>query len=374
MRALILVGGKATRLRPLTFATPKALTPVLGRPFLEYVLTWLRGHGVTEVTLLLGHLADPIRARFADGAAFGVSLSYVAEREPLGSGGAIRQLADELAAPFFAINGDIYTDLDLRAMRAAHMAFGAEVTIALAPVDDPSQYGVVALDGTGAIRRFVEKPSPGEAPSNLVNAGVWLFEPAAVRRIPAGRYTMVEQELFPYLARAGRLYGYPACTYWMDVGTPERYLQLHRELLTGRAPAPFALVQRPGWPGLVPACAADADRSESEPRPEIDPLGIVDGPCVIGPGTRVGERAAVAGPACLGRDVTIQAGAWVADSVLWDGCFVGQHAHVVSSVLAAGCIVEPGARIEGCVLGDRVRVRAGVTLRGASVNPGQIAA
>jgi mannose-1-phosphate guanylyltransferase len=210
MRALILAGGKATRLRPLTFATPKALTPILGRPFLEHVLAWLRRHDVRDVTLLLGHMAGPIRDHFGDGRAFGVSLSYVSEETPLGSGGAIKQLEHELTAPFFAINGDIYTDLDLQEMADRHARSGAEVTMALVPVDDPSQYGVVDLDRRGRIRRFVEKPPPEQAPSNLVNAGVWLFEPAAVRRIAAGRYTMVEQELFPELAGTGRLLGHPA--------------------------------------------------------------------------------------------------------------------------------------------------------------------
>src|SRR5579884_562968 len=185
MRALILVGGRATRLRPLTLSTPKAMTPVLVRPFLEHVLAWLRRQEVRDVTLLLGYLPDPIRAYFGDGRAFGVTLDYVAENEPLGSGGAIRQLAPDLTAPFFALNGDIYTDLDLRAMAAAHAAAGAEVTISLVAVEDPSAYGVVAVDGASWIERFVEKPPPGQAPSNLVNAGTWLFEPAALRRIPA---------------------------------------------------------------------------------------------------------------------------------------------------------------------------------------------
>src|SRR6266542_2234500 len=171
MRALLLVGGKATRLRPLTLATPKAMTPVLGRPFLEHVLAWLRRYDVLDVTLLLGFLPAPIRAHFGDGHAFGVRLSYLVEDEPLGSGGAIKQLEQELTAPFFALNGDIFTDLDLTAMADAH------------------HRGVVALDDAGLIRRFVEKPPREEAPSDLINAGVWLFEPAALQRIAAGRFT-----------------------------------------------------------------------------------------------------------------------------------------------------------------------------------------
>jgi NDP-sugar pyrophosphorylase family protein len=197
VRALVLAGGKATRLRPLTERTPKAMTPLLNRPFLEHVLAWLVRHDVRDVTLLLGFLPGPIRAYFGDGADFGVRLSYLVEDEPLGSGGAIKQLEQELTAPFFALNGDIFTDLDLTAMADAHHRAGVEMSMFLHRVADPSMYGVVALDDAGLIRRFVEKPPREEAPSDLINAGVWLFSPGAVRRIAAGRFTMVEQDLFP---------------------------------------------------------------------------------------------------------------------------------------------------------------------------------
>jgi mannose-1-phosphate guanylyltransferase len=365
-RALILAGGKATRLRPLTLTTPKAMTQVLGRPFLEHMLAWQRSHDVREVTLLLGYLAGPIREHFGDGSGFGVRLSYVTEDEPLGSGGAIKQLEAELTEPFFAINGDIYTDLDLRAMAAAHAAAGAEVTIALTPVEDPSQYGVVALDGDRRITRFVEKPPKEEAPSDLVNAGVWLFQPAAVERIVAGRFSMVEQELFPDLARAGRLLGYTADCYWMDAGTPARYLQLHRDLLSGVSRSPLPLVERVGRPGLV--CASPLAQEDGPP-PVVDEAAVIDGPCVLSAGVTVGERAAIAGPASLGRGVIVEEGAFVADSVLWDGCRIDRHARVIGSVLAAGCVVETAARVEESVLGDGVCVAAEVEIRGASVDP-----
>jgi mannose-1-phosphate guanylyltransferase len=373
MRALILAGGKATRLHPLTISTPKAMTPVLGRPFLEHVLAWLRRHDVLDVTLLLGHLADPIRDHFGDGRSCGVRLSYLTERQPLGSGGALKQLEAELNEPFFAINGDIFTDLDLQVMRIAHDNAGAEVSIGLVAVPDPSQYGVVALDGAGMISRFVEKPPAAEAPSNLINAGVWLFEPSALGRIAAGRFSMVEQELFPELARDRRLYGYAAPGYWMDAGTPERYLDLHRDLLSGRAACPIPLTERDGWPGVVPVTPM-LNQARDFARPLVDAAGIVDGPCVLGAGVRVGERAAVAGPASLGAGVVLEDGAFVAESVVWDGCRIGCHAQVVGSVLAAGCVVEAGAHVENSVLGDGVRVPAGITVRDASLEPRQIAA
>ena len=367
MRALILVGGKATRLRPLTLTTPKAMTPLLGRPFLEHVLAWLRRHDVRDVTPLLGFLSDPIRAHFGDGHAFGVRLSYVTEAEPLGSGGAIKQLERELTEPFFALNGDIYTDLDLRAMMAAHRDAGAELTISLTAVADPSAYGVVALDADNWITRFVEKPSRAEAPSNLVNAGTWLFEPAAVGRIAAGRFTMVERELFPELARARRLLGYPAACYWMDAGTPQRYLQLHRDLLTGRATPFFPLVIRDGWPGLVVEAAPDS----AEPPPVVNPTGRIEGPVVLGAGTRVGDRAIISGPASIGAHTVLQNGAAVADSVLWEGCRIGPGARVAGSVLASGCIVGAGARVSDSVLGEGAHVLPNAIVESASVNPGE---
>lgn len=370
MRALILAGGKATRLRPLTLTTPKAMTPLLGRPFLEHVLAWLRRYEVREVTLLLGHLPDPIRAHFGDGRAFGVTLSYMVEMEPLGSGGAIKQLEAELTDPFFTLNGDIFTDLDLGAMAAAHRNGSAEVTIALVPVEDPSAYGVVALDPEGWITRFVEKPPRAEAPSHLVNAGTWLFEPAAVQRLAAGRFTMVEQELFPELARTHRLLGHTASCYWMDAGTPQRYLQLHRDLLTGRAVSALALTERPGWPGLVAETAPGAPGAAG-PAPVVAPGGTVAGPITLGAGTRIGPGGIVSGPASLGANVVLEEGAVVEDSVLWDGCRVGPGARVRGSVLATGCAVGAGAEISACVLGDGVQVLPGVIQQGACVDPGE---
>lgn len=368
MRALVLAGGKATRLRPLTLNTPKAMTPVLGRPFLEHLLAWLARHEVRDVTLLLGHLPDPIRAHFGDGSAFGVRLDYLAEEEPLGSGGAIKQLEQELTEPFFAINGDIFTDLDLSAMAAAHRESGAALSIALTPVEDPSPYGVVELAGDGRIRRFVEKPSREEAPSNLINAGVWLFDPEAVRRIPAGRFSMVEQELFPELAAAGRLYGHPADGYWIDAGTPARYLQLQRDLLGGVARPALPLVERVGWPGLA---VGDTAGSDAGP-PRLAAGVVLEDAVVLGAGVRVGPRAVLRGPLTVGGGCVIGDGAVVADSLLWDGCAVGREARVSGSVLASGCHVGDGAVLQEAVLGEGVTVRPGARLRGAVADAGAV--
>jgi mannose-1-phosphate guanylyltransferase len=371
MRAVLLAGGKATRLRPLTERAPKAMTPVLGRPFLEHVLAWLVRHDVRDLTLLLGFLPDPIRAYFRDGYQFGVKLTYVVEEQPLGSGGAIKQLEHELREPFFALNADVFTDLDLGAMASAHRASGAEASIFLSRVEDPSSYGVCALDRDGWIERFVEKPPREEAPSNLINAGVWLFEPSVLERIAAGRFTMVEHDLFPGLAAERRLYGYVAETpYWIDAGTPERYLQLQRDLLEGRAAGALAIVERPGWPGVVLQSAAGDPDGEGQP-PRLAVGVALHGPVVLGAAVVAGEGCTLQGPATLGGRTVLGSGVQISDSILWEDCRAGDGAVIRSSVLAHGCRVGEGAVIDACVLGEGVRVRAGAMLSGARVDPGE---
>jgi mannose-1-phosphate guanylyltransferase len=372
MRALVLAGGKATRLRPLTERTPKAMTPVLGRPFLEHVLAWLRRHDVLDVTLLLGFLPEPIRAYFHDGHEFGVKLTYMVEEEPLGSGGAIKQIESELTQPFFVLNGDVFTDLDLTAMAVAHERVAAELSIALTRVEDPSQYGVVEVDTEGWIRRFVEKPKREEALSNLINAGVWLFEPSAVHRIAPDAFTMVEQNLFPALAGEHRLYGYEIDAYWMDAGTPERYLQLQRDVLGGHVAGALALVERPGWPGVLIQPAGGQAGGDGRP-PRLGSGTALDGPVVLGEGVRADEGCRLEGPATIGARTELGAGTTIRDSVLWEDCRVGEGATIGSSVLANGCVVGAGAVIEGCVLGEGARVRPGMRLIAARLNPGEVA-
>lgn len=366
MRALILAGGRATRLYPLTLTTPKAMTPLLGRPFLEHVLAWLRRGGVDHVTLLLGHLPDPIRDHFGDGSAYGVWLDYAVEREPLGSGGALKQVEAELTERFFALNADSYTDLDLRAMAEAHRAAGAEISIALARVDDPSAFGVVERDTGGRIRRFVEKPPREEAPSDLVNAGTWLFELSALRRVAAGRPSMVERELFPELAAEAGLYGYvpPADAYWIDAGTPDRYLQLHRDLLTGRVSPALPVRQREGWPGLL---VGEPDGVA----PVVERGGTLAGPVVLGSGARIGAGARVDGPAVIGAGGVLDTGATVTDSILWGGCRLEAGARVAGSVVAGHCTVGAGATIENCIAGEGAHILPNAVVRSRTVAPGE---
>jgi len=257
--AVILVGGFGTRLRPLTERVPKAMLPIANRPFLEHQLEHLAAHGVDRVILSCGYQPDAIRAHFGD------RVEYVVEDEPLGTGGAIAHAARGLTETFVACNGDVLTDLDLTALAARHRERGARMTLALHPVEDPSRYGVVVTDAAGAVTRFVEKPPPGTAPSDTINAGTYVVEPDVLELIPSGRAVSVEREIFPQLVGGG-LYAHAEPGRWRDIGTPESYLAANLEAMP------------PG--GLVDPSARIAPDAE-----------VIDS--VVGAGAEVGAGARV---------------------------------------------------------------------------------
>ncbi|HEY0397032.1 MAG TPA: NDP-sugar synthase [Acidimicrobiia bacterium] len=325
MKAIVLAGGEGTRLRPLTWTTPKPLLPIVNRPFLEHQLSWLAGHGVTEVVLSLGYRSDAFAGRsFSD-----LPLQVAAEPEPLGTAGAIRFAAEAggVTSRFLVCNGDVLTDLDVSALVRFHEEREAEATIALTRVDDPSAFGVVPTDTDGRVLRFVEKPPPGEAPTDWINAGTYVLEPSLLGDIPSGRAVSIERETFPgLLDRSGRLYALPSRAYWLDIGTPAKYLE------------------------------ANADR-----------LQRGGGASLVGPGAVVAPGAAVDG-SVLGSGVVVEAGAKVLRSVLFDGARVGAGAEVTDSVLGAGAAVEAGAAVSGVsIVGPGAVVPAGERLTGARV-------
>lgn len=327
MQAIVLVGGEGTRLRPLTSDVPKPALTLVDRPFLAYMIEWLAGHGVTEVVLACGFLPDVLRAALAgEEERAGVRIRYAVEPEPLGTAGAIRFAADTLGEDlderFLALNGDVLTDLDLTALTNAHRERGARATIALHPVEDSAAYGLVSVDGEGAVTEFVEKT--GEEVPGEINAGMYVLERSVLDLIPPGENVSIEREVFPRLA-GDRLGALCLDGYWMDIGTPERYLQASWDILEGRV----ATEVRPTAPGLLIGAGAE-----------------------IAEGATVGPRAVVA-PSCR-----IAAGAQVRDSVLLDGCEVGAGATVTGSILAAGVAVAAGAELAGAVIGQGERVPA----------------
>jgi mannose-1-phosphate guanylyltransferase len=315
VEAVILVGGEGTRLRPLTLSAPKQMLPIMGIAMLEGVLGQLALHGIDEAVLSLGYLPDRFLEAYPDGRCAGVRLRYAVEPEPLDTAGAVRFALEELDVDdtFIVVNGDVLTDLDVTALVAFHESHGAEGTIALHPVDDPSRFGVVPTDEEGRVIAFVEKPPRDEAPTNLINAGTYVFEPSFVDRVRLGERVSLERVTFPAMVADRVLYAFPDESYWLDTGTPEAYLQAHRDILTGRRSPAF--VTHPISNG-----------SYAVPGSSVDPT------------------------------------ATVTSSVIDVGCVVGPGAVVVDSVLMPGASIEEGASVTGSILGPRSVVGAGATL------------
>jgi mannose-1-phosphate guanylyltransferase len=338
VRAIILVGGEGTRLRPLTLRTPKQVVPVLNRPLLDHLLLHLKDHGITSMTLAMTRRSEAVREAFGDGGHLGVQLDYAYEETPLGSGGAIASIASGWDEPFLVCNGDIITDLDVSAFVRTHYERRAELSIALHEVEDPSAFGVVVLDGASRITQFVEKPPREEAPSTLINAGFWIFQPSLLAEMAPTQFNRVEDGLFPGMAASGRdIFGYHRQGYWRDIGNPEAYHLVNLELLGGAYPA--RLPAR--WP---------PERVETHGA-TVDEAARVSGPALVGRGTRVAEAASLLGPVVLGANCAVGVGAEVSGSVLWDDVTVESGARVTASVVASGARIGSGAHVEGAVIG-----------------------
>ena len=347
MRAIVLIGGKGTRLRPLSWRAPKQLVPILNRPLLSYLLDALRAHGFDRASFAMTERDEAIEAAFTgDAAPPGLAVECVLEGEPLGSGGAIANASAGWDEPFLVCNGDIVSDIDLGAFAGTHRDRAAELSIALSEAEDPSRFGVVVLGEGERVTRFVEKPPREEAPSNLINAGLWLFEAAVGRMLDADRFNRVEDELFPALAAAGRgIFGHRHDGYWADVGNPEAYLQTNLDLLAGAAPSLLPA----GWPGDGRAIGAADLAADAR----------VEGPALLGAETHIGAGARLTGGVVAGAGCAIGRGATVGGSVLWDGVEIGEGARVRDSVLADGARVGAGAVLEGVVLAHGAVVEAG---------------
>jgi mannose-1-phosphate guanylyltransferase len=356
MKAVVLVGGEGTRLRPLTLSQPKQMLPIAGVPMLERVLAHLGAHGVDEAILSLGYLPDAFKEAYPEGYAAGIRLSYAVEPELLDTAGAVRFAATfgRVDDTFVVVNGDVLTDLDVSALIAFHRASGAEGTIALHPVDDPSRYGVVPTDGDGRVVAFVEKPPRDEAPTNEINAGTYVLEPSVLDLIPADVRVSIERETFPAMVTRGALFARSEDGYWLDAGTPEAFLQANRDA-----------VDRLG-PGRLPAGMREAgDRvfveGESVVAAELLGPTVVFGGCDIAAGARV-ERSV------LGAGSVVEAGATVADSVLMEGSRVAAGASVKGSIVGPHATVGQRAEVRPLsVLGTRAMVASGSVVDGERI-------
>ncbi|HEY5874817.1 MAG TPA: NDP-sugar synthase [Ilumatobacteraceae bacterium] len=332
MRAVVLVGGFGTRLRPLTLTTPKPMLPVCHRPVIEHLVAHLGRAGVTEVTLALGFKPEVFVEAYPDGTCAGVALRYAVEPEPLDTAGAIKFAAEHAGIDdtFVVVNGDVLTDLDVAALVAFHRAHDAEGTLHLIPVEDPSAFGIVAIDASGRVETFVEKPPRGEAPSNLINAGTYVLEPSVLGRIATGRKVSIERETFPSMVEAGTLYAMPSDVYWIDTGKPDEYLQANLDLLDGR-------------------------------RAHAEVVAPVHADAVIAPGAVI--EHSVVGPGAV-----VESGATVRDSVLLPTAVVAGGARVSASIVAGR--VGRCATITDVVVGAEGKVADGTTMESERI-PGE---
>ncbi|MEI8001836.1 MAG: NDP-sugar synthase [Actinomycetes bacterium] len=344
MKAVVLVGGEGTRLRPLTYTTPKPLLPIANQPFLERQLGWMARHGIDDVVLSLGYLPDAFRAHFPDDRFGDVRLRYAVEPEPLGTAGAIRFAAETAGIDerFVVCNGDVLTGLDLGALLAFHAERGASATIHLVRVADPSAFGVVPTFPGGEVKAFVEKPPPGQAPTDWINAGTYVLEPSVLDRIPAGINVSIERETFPRMLEGrGQLFALESDVYWLDIGTPDKYRAAHHDVVAGAL-------------GQPPVAGAE----------EIDPGIWVQPGAVIDPSTRLVP------PVLVGPDVAIGPGAYVADTSIGAGGVVGYGARVTGSVLLEGATVGRATEVVDSVVGPGAAVDEAVVLRGEIVVAG----
>jgi mannose-1-phosphate guanylyltransferase len=340
VQALVLAGGEGTRLRPLTLATPKPVMPFAGRPFMTFMLDWLARHGMDDVILSCGFMSDAVESVLGDMHA-GMRLRYVHEDEPLGTAGPLRLALDTGALKderLFVLNGDVLTDMDLTAEREQHERIGARATLCLVAVDDTESYGVVPTKDDGEVEAFLEK-SPGPAPTNRINAGAYLLERAVIEQIPSGRAVSIEREIFPSLVGNG-LYGYLAAGYWMDVGTPRRYLEGTWDLLAGVIESTL---------------------------PERDVTGSLVYEGGLTSGAHIGPQAVVGHHCSVGSDSSVER------AVLHDRVAVGADCALRECIVAEGARIGDGAEVRpGAVIGKGARVAAGAVIEeDARVQPGE---
>jgi mannose-1-phosphate guanylyltransferase len=355
MQAVILVGGEGTRLRPLTSTVPKPVVPLVDRPFIAFMLEWLKTHGIDDVIMSCGFLATSVRNVLGDGSGVGVRLRYVEEPDPRGTAGALKFAERLLDERFLMLNGDVLTDIDLTGQIAQHERTGAKATLALAPVRDPSTYGLVHLHADRSVKDFLEKPSPDQIDTNMISAGVYVLQRDVLELVPPDRNVSIEREIWPALIGNG-LYGFPVDAYWLDIGTPERYLQGTFDIIEGNVDTAVRARLGDSWLAVDPG---------AELHGRAIPPAVIERGAHVAPGAHVGSLVV------LGRDVRVGAGSTVERSVLLSGAEIGCGCTLRDCVVAAGCRVGDGTRLEGgAVLGEGVTVGADNTIaRGARIFP-----
>jgi mannose-1-phosphate guanylyltransferase len=356
MQALILAGGEGTRLRPLTTTVPKPVIPLVDRPFIAFMLDWLRSHGVDDIVMSCGHLASGVRNVLGDGGAYGIRLRYVEEPRPMGTGGALKYAAPLLDDRFLMLNGDVLTDIDLTAQVAQHERSGAQATLALTPVEDPSNYGLVRTADGGEVTEFVEKPSPDQIDTRNISAGAYVLERSVLDLLEEDQPASIERDVFPRLV-GDRLFGFVSDGYWLDIGTPERYLQGTFDILEGTVGTD--VVKRMGGGYL---CIED----NVENAGRIIPSALVESGCRIGDGSRIGGRVVLEHGVQVGEETTIER------AVVMQGAEIGRECTLSGCIVAGGVRLGDHCTVDGMsVLGEGVTVGDGNMIsNGARLFPG----
>ena len=343
MKAILLAGGKGTRLRPLTLHTPKPVVPIFDRAFLHYQIDLLRQvPEIDEVILSLNYQPRRIEEVFGDGAGTGVRIRYVVEPAPLGTGGAIRYAAQGVTDTLVVFNGDVMTGVDVKSVVKMHRDRKARATIVLTPVDNPSAYGLVETEGDGRVRRFLEKPNPDEITCDTINAGIYVLEPETFDRIPKDVSYSIERAYFPSLIERNETFlAYVDRGYWIDIGTPEKYVQVHHDMFDGKfAAGSFA--------------AADRTRPMVSAEARIEEGATIDAPCFIDAGVHVKAGAKIGPYTVLGRGVVVEEGADVQDTIVWPNTRIGQSAVVRGPIIGRSCHIGRNASVKSrAVLGDK---------------------
>ncbi len=343
MKAILLAGGKGTRLRPLTIHTPKPIVPIFNRPFLHYQLDLLKQvPEIDEVILSLNYQPRRIEEIFGDGSEIGIKVRYVVEPAPLGTAGAVKYAGDKLTESVVVFNGDVLTQLDLGAVIRMHRERQARATIVLTPVEDPTNYGLVETDERGNIRRFLEKPTPDEITTNQINAGIYVLEPETFDRIPSDVPWSIERSYFPSLVERGETFvAYVYDGYWIDIGTPEKYTQVHRDIMDGRfRAAPFMDLAAP--------------RAAVAPDVRIEEGATIEGPCFIDEGVFIKAGARIGPYSVIGRQTQIEEEATIERAIIWPNCRVGGNAVIQNAIVGRQCHIGRSASVNsGAVLGDK---------------------
>ncbi|HLH30232.1 MAG TPA: NDP-sugar synthase [Terriglobia bacterium] len=335
MKGLILAGGKGTRLRPLTINTPKPVVPVANSPFLLYQIDLMRSAGIDEIILSLSYQPRKIEDLLKDGSDYGVWIRYAVEGTPLGTGGAFKNAEEHISDSTIVFNGDVLTGIDLAAVVAHHRATRAVATIVLTPVENPSAYGLVETNKDGWIQRFIEKPGPDEITTNMINAGIYILEPSVLKYMPKGEPYSFERGLFPTLLEQKEpVMSFVLDKYWIDIGTPQKYLEVHHDILSGK----FA----------SPRVAKSAfDRNSLPPGAAIDEKSIIGPDVTIRDGVRIENSV-------IGKNCKIDEGVHIVDSVIWSGNTIDAEARISGSLIGKGCYVGRSAKLRhGVVLGDK---------------------